>query len=106
MWDMGLVGMPKATDTSFITRIQFRNGSFVPTAPTGTPTYGVYSPSSDTPLGTGSVSGSDANSQTGFRTVTLNPSTLGCVAGTVYTVIIPATVSATSFVITYQFLAT
>lgn len=46
-----------------------RNGSGVPTTPTGTPTYSVYGPDDlTTPLVTGTLSASDTDSKTGLRT--------------------------------------
>lgn len=100
MFDMGLVGTPLADDSSFVLRLQFRNGSGVASNPDSTPTAYVYSPDSDTPIQTVAVSSSNVDSKTGFRKVTITPLANAFAAGTVYTVQIPYAVSSVNLALT------
>jgi hypothetical protein len=82
-----------------------RNGSGVPSAPTGTPSFAVYGPDDlTTPLATGTLSASDQDSKTGYRTGSLSvASASGFEAGDQCVVLVEYVVSAVNYTDTLRF---
>ena len=67
---MGFFGFVPLGTTTFGFPIQVTNGSRTPSAPDAAPTWRIYQGGGTSALLTGTASGTDTDSQTGFRMVT------------------------------------
>jgi len=96
MTELGFLGFVELGATLRLA-LQCRNGSQVITAPAAAPAWSVYG-TSDTPVITGTLGASDADSKTGFRTGNLVCSSgNGFAAGQRYTIRLSYEISSTAY---------
>jgi len=98
MTELGFLGFVELGGTLRLA-VQCRNGSLVVTAPDAAPAWSVYG-TSDTPVQTGTLGASDADSKTGFRTGNVVCSTgNGFAVGQRYVVRVSYAISSTQYAV-------
>ena len=92
MDEIGYMGAQALSGTLYVATI-WRNSSEVPTTPTGTPTYAIYSTNFSSSGATGSLDASDQDSKAGLRTASISLGSGAYSSGQLYTFIFQGTVS-------------
>ena len=94
----GFIGFV-ALDGTVYMGVVCKNGSGVPTSPDAAPSYRIYDEDRTSTLHTGTLSGSDTDSQTGFRTGSQASITTanGYARGKTYYILIGYAISSTNY---------